>query len=114
MKRAAPGILLALLLASLHLLAAQRVAGAAGFPLDDAWIHARLARNLWEGGGLAFNPGEAAAVSSAPLWTLLISLPAAAGVPFPWASFLAGALLAGALPVLAFLLVRHATGDRRR
>ncbi|MBI1949922.1 MAG: hypothetical protein HYS34_00980 [Acidobacteria bacterium] len=112
MKRAAPGVLLALLLAGLYVLAAKRVAGAAGFPLDDAWIHARLARNLSEGGGLAFNAGEPAAVSSAPLWTLLVYLPAAAGVPFPWASFLAGALLAGALPVLAFRLVQRAVGDR--
>lgn len=112
MKRAAPGVLLVLLLAGLHVLAAKRVAGAAGFPLDDAWIHARLARNLAEGGGLAFNAGQPAAVSSAPLWTLLVFLPASAGVPFPWASFLAGALVAGAIPVLAFSLAGRATGDR--
>ncbi len=112
MKRAAPGILLALLLAGLHVLAAKRVAGTAGFPLDDAWIHARLARSLAEGGGFTFNASEPAAVSSAPLWTLLVSLPAAAGVPFPWASLLAGALLAGALPVLAFRLVQRAAGDQ--
>jgi len=110
-RRAVPGLLLALVLAGLHVLAAQRAAGTAGFPLDDAWIHARLARNLSEGAGLAFNPGEPAAVSSAPLWTLLISLPAAAGVPFPWASFLVAAILAGALSLLAYLLVRRATGD---
>ena len=111
MRRAVPGLLLALVLAGLHVLAAQRAAGAAGFPLDDAWIHARLALNVTEGAGLAFNPGEPAAVSSAPLWTLLISLPAALGVPFPWASFLAGAILAGMLSFLAYLLVRRATGD---
>lgn len=112
MRRAAPGLLLALLLAGLHILASGRLAGGAGFPLDDAWIHARLARNLSEGAGLVFNPGERAAVSSAPLWTLLIVLPAAAGIPFPWASLLTGVLLAGGLSILAFLLVRRVTGNR--
>lgn len=111
MKHAAPGILLALVLAGVHVLAARNAAGTVGFPLDDAWIHARVARNLSEGRGLTFNAGEPAAVSSAPLWTVLLSLAAAAAVPFPWASFLVGALAAVALPLLAFQLVRRVTGD---
>lgn len=55
--------------------AAERlIAGTWGLPLDDAWIHLQLARNFsWEH-GFAFNPGEPAAGSTAPLWTLLLAL----------------------------------------
>jgi hypothetical protein len=91
---------------SLHLAAARHSAGEVGFPLDDAWIHARIARNLAEGYGFAFNPGLMSAASTAPLWTLLLTLPAAAGVPFPWAAYLLGA--AAAL-FLAWVVYRIAT-----
>jgi hypothetical protein len=50
----------------------RRIAGAAGFPLDDAWIHLQFARNLAEGAGFSFNPGVPVAGSTAPLWTLLL------------------------------------------
>jgi arabinofuranosyltransferase len=49
-------------------------AGALGFPLDDAWIHLQFARNLSQGDGFSFNAGQAAAGSTAPLWTLLLAL----------------------------------------
>jgi len=49
------------------------VAGAAGFPLDDSWIHLHFARNLAEGHGFAYNPGHWVAGSTAPLWTLLLA-----------------------------------------
>ncbi len=113
MRRAGLAFALALCLAGTHAVVAQRVAGAAGFPLDDAWIHARLARNLAEGRGFSFNPEEPAAVSSAPLWTLLLSVPAAAGIPFPWAAYLAGAAGAATLSLLGFRLAERATGDRQ-
>src|SRR6185436_17777180 len=48
----------------------QLVAGTAGFPLDDSWIHLHFARNLAEGAGFAYNPGRPVAGSTAPLWTV--------------------------------------------
>src|SRR4051794_21135502 len=53
-----------LLLAELYLLG-----GHLGLPLDDGWIHLQFARNLAHGAGLAYNPGERVAGSTAPLWT---------------------------------------------
>ena len=32
--------------------------GNLGFPLDDSWIHLQFARNLANGEGLTYNPGE--------------------------------------------------------
>jgi hypothetical protein len=67
----------------------RSVAGRAGLPLDDAWIHLHFARNLAEGAGFAYNPGHPVAGSTAPLWTLL----------------LAGAtLVAGASPMVSKML----------
>jgi arabinofuranosyltransferase len=68
------------------LLRERLIAGAAGFPLDDSWIHLHFARNLAEGAGFAYNPGVPVAGSTAPLWTLLLA---------------AGALVAGASVVMA-------------
>src|SRR5262249_37035023 len=45
------------------------IAGAAGLPLDDSWIHLQFARNLAEGAGFSFNPGHPVAGPPAPLWT---------------------------------------------
>ena len=49
-----------------------QIAGAAGFPLDDSWIHLQFARNLAAGAGFSYNPGTPVAGSTAPLWTLLL------------------------------------------
>ena len=71
---------------ALFLAAEHRIAGVAGLPLDDAWIHLHFARNLAEGLGFVYNPGVPVAGSTAPLWTLLLGL---------------GARVAGASVVLA-------------
>jgi arabinofuranosyltransferase len=52
----------------------RRLAGVAGFPLDDSWIHLHFARNIAEGAGFSYNPGVPVAGSTAPLWTLLLAL----------------------------------------
>src|SRR5512137_2272584 len=46
----------------------------AGYPLDDAWIHQTYARNWAETGQLAYVVGLPSAGSTAPLWTLLLSV----------------------------------------
>ena len=58
------------------------VLGFSGFPLDDAWIHQTYARNLATSGQLAFVPGVSSAGSTAPLWTLCLSLGYLLGIPF--------------------------------
>lgn len=55
---------------ALFLVAEGRIAGVAGLPLDDGWIHLRLASNFAAGHGFGINPGEPVAASTAPLWTL--------------------------------------------
>lgn len=47
--------------------------GELGAPLDDAWIHFQFARNLSQGHGFSYNPGEPQPGSTAPLWTLLLA-----------------------------------------
>ena len=54
------------------LLRERAIAGAAGFPLDDSWIHLHFARNLAEGAGFSYNPGVPVSASTAPLWTLVL------------------------------------------
>lgn len=71
-----------------------------GFPLDDAWIHQTYARNLVELGQWVFIPGQVSAGSTAPLWTLLLSIGYlfSRSVPYFW-TFMLGilALLCSAL-----------------
>lgn len=47
--------------------------GVPGAPLDDAWIHLQFARNLSQGHGFSYNPGDPTPGSTAPLWTLLLA-----------------------------------------
>ena len=42
-------------------------------PLEDAFISFRCARNLWEGQGLVYNPGERVEAFSNFLWVLLLA-----------------------------------------
>lgn len=60
--------------------------GSFTYPLDDAYIHLRLADNL-RSGTLGLNPGEFASAGSSPLWPLVLVVPTAvlgplAGIPF--------------------------------
>ena len=66
---------------ALFLVAERRIAGAPGLPLDDGWIHLRLARNLATGGGFGINPGEPVAASTAPLWSVALAGLLVVGVP---------------------------------
>lgn len=80
--------------------------GRLGFPLDDSWIHLAFGRSLAAGHGLAVNPGEPVAGSTAPLWTALFALWAALpGSELSWAKG-AGALLFAGVVLLAHGLAR--------
>lgn len=90
------GLALAVLLAVAAYLIASRRLLAIGFPLDDAWIHQTYARNLAQYGQWAFVPGQPSAGSTAPLWSLLLSLGYILRLPvFGWTFFLGGASLLG-------------------
>ncbi len=68
---------------------------ATGFPLDDAWIHQTFARNLAERGEWAFNPGQPAAGSTSPFWTVLLSIGFWLKIPtFTWTISLGVLILA--------------------
>ncbi|MEX2030312.1 MAG: hypothetical protein WD906_05015 [Anaerolineales bacterium] len=65
--------LAAILSAGGFLLQSQALYGF-GFPLDDAWIHQTIARNLVQTGEWAFTPGMPGSGSTSPAWTILIAL----------------------------------------
>jgi hypothetical protein len=67
-------IAIAALIAVLFYLIASELIFRIGFPLDDAWIHLTYARNVAEHGEWAFRLGERSAGSTAPLWTVLLSI----------------------------------------
>lgn len=81
----------------LLVLAGEVVAvGELGFPLDDSWIHLQFARNLAAGNGLSYEPGRPVTGSTAPLWTVLVSLVfSLPGSPLAWVKALGIVLYAG-------------------
>jgi len=65
-----------------------------GFPLDDSWIHLTYARNLAEHGEWAFQLGQPSAGSTAPLWTVLLSIGFLIGLaPYVWTYLLGWVIL---------------------
>lgn len=58
------------------------VGGSLGFPLDDAWIHQTYARNLARDGRFEYVPGVSSAGSTAPLWTLWLTIGYLLHVPY--------------------------------
>ena len=100
------GVLIALAGLNVALYAGWSAAnGHSGYPLDDAWIHQTYARNLAETGQLAYIAGQPSAGSTAPLWTVLISVAYRFGLdPYLWTL----ALGAIGLALSAWLLARLA------
>jgi hypothetical protein len=82
----------------------RMVAGAAGFPLDDSWIHLHFARNLAAGAGFAYNPGHPVSGSTAPLWTLVLAAGAAVAGASLWTAKTLGVVSA----IAAALVTRRA------
>jgi len=63
---------------------------------DDTYISLRFARNLVEGHGLVFNPGERVEGFTNPIWTLLGAVPLALGLdPFLFLKAAGAAALVG-------------------
>src|SRR5919108_2101526 len=82
-------ITIAALVAVLFYLIVSEIIFHIGFPLDDSWIHLTYARNLAEHGEWAFRLGERSAGSTAPLWTILLSIGFLIGLaPYIWTYFL--------------------------
>ena len=87
-------IALAALIAVLFYLITSEVIFRVGFPLDDSWIHLTYARNLAEHGEWAFRLGERSAGSTAPLWTVLLSIGFLIRLaPYVWTYLLGWAVL---------------------
>lgn len=64
-----------------------------GYAKDDSWISFRYARNLWDGHGLVFNPGEHVEGYTNFLWTVLMAPVVGSGVdPMPFAAGLGAAM----------------------
>jgi len=51
-----------------------RHAGYLSFAMDDAWIHAAVARNLAQGLGFSINPHQPISCSTSPAWTVSLAL----------------------------------------
>jgi hypothetical protein len=100
------------LLAVYYELCAWRAAGASGFPLDDAWIHAQFARNIATGHGFTYTGGRWIAGSTSPAWTLLLAGGYVVTRSVLIAAKLLGVLLQIGCGMLAARLVRILT-DRR-
>lgn len=64
-----------------------------GFVQDDAYISFRYARNLVEGHGLVFNPGERVEGYTNFLWTLMMAVPIKLGFDAGRAAFWTGLVL---------------------
>ncbi|MBI3030113.1 MAG: hypothetical protein HYY64_11425 [Candidatus Rokubacteria bacterium] len=101
--------LAALAVLILFLAQEQRIAGASGLPLDDAWIHLHFARNLAEGAGFSYNPGHPVAGSTAPLWTLLLAAGFLVAGPALWVVKSLGVVLTLATALVARRLARALT-----
>lgn len=83
---------------------------------DDAMISMQYARNLAEGHGLRWNPGEPAVEGfSNLLWTLVMSLFHLSGLPDAWIALLPMLVGAGVLLLIVWLAAQLAdtlTGER--
>lgn len=97
---------------SLYLVREHAIAGAAGLPLDDSWIHLHFARNIAEGAGFSYNPGTPVAGSTAPLWTLLLAAGVSLGGAALWVVKLLGTACALGAALLTRRLVLALGGDR--
>ena len=92
------------LVASLIYLIAGNSWAEPGYPLDDAWIHQTYARNLVQNGEWSFIPGQVSGGSTSPLWTLILSIGQALGIPGFW-TYAAGIILSAATAMVGVEII---------
>ena len=80
-----------------------------GFTVDDTWILMRYARNLAEGHGLVYNPGEAVEGYTSFLWVILLAGGMKAGADGRVVAHVLGVGLAAATTIVGYLLGRRVT-----
>lgn len=79
--------------------------------VDDAYITFRYARNLAEGAGFVYNPGERVLGTSAPLFAAALALlNEVTGVAIPSLAFVLGAACLPACAVVGYRLARRTAG----
>jgi hypothetical protein len=88
-------------------LAAALMGPLRGYITDDTFIHLQYARNLAEGHGPVFNPGERVYGSTSPLWVGLLAAAIALGMDGLAAARALGALATLGSIALMFLLLRR-------
>ena len=76
-----------------------------GYTPDDAFIYFRFARNLAQGGGIAFNAGEPTYGVTGPLWLFLVSAGAATGADIPMAAKAVDLFIAAGSIIVFYLAV---------
>jgi hypothetical protein len=91
-------------------------AGLTGLPLDDGWIHLVYARALSVFDGFCYNPGQAEAGFSSPLWAVLLVplfwLKEIVDFPTAYGVKVVGLAVACAASLLAFRLAGRLSGSR--
>lgn len=112
LRQLLPWLLPGLALVVYYEISAWRAAGALGFPLDDAWIHAQFARNLANGEGFTYTGDRWVAGSTSPAWTLLLALGYLVTRSATLSAKLIGVLLHVGCGLLAARLVLVLTANR--
>lgn len=104
---------LSTILVAFFLLQAQRLVGTVGMPLDDAWIHYRIAEHLAMGDGFSYNPGVPTSASTSPLWTVLLAIAYRATGQFIAPSIAIGVIFYIAANFAVYFLALALKPDRR-
>lgn len=86
--------------------------GRVGLPLDDPYIHLQFARNLFQDGQMAFNPGTSSTGTTAPLYPVLLAGAYALVRNWLAASFLLGVLASVGIAVCTYGILEAWTGRR--
>jgi hypothetical protein len=77
-----------------------------GFVIDDAFITFRYAENIANGHGFVYNPGERVLGTTTPLFTLILSLFATAGISVYKASLAVSLLCSGFTAIIVLRLAQ--------